>query len=70
MNHDQELMDVGVSLKILMVGYELEIRKLNDTKHRTEIIQEFDKAKHFMMKMSEYFDDLNSWFTAFGSPKE
>ena len=70
MNHDQELMDAKVSLKILLTGYELEIRKLKDTKHRTEIIQEYDKAKHFMLKMNEYLGDLNSWFTAFGSPEE
>ena len=70
MNHDQELMDVGVSLKILLTGYEIEIRKISNSKHRTEIVQEFDKAKHFMLKMSEHLDELNSWFTAFGAPEE
>ena len=70
MNHDQELMDVGVSLKILLAGYEIEIRKIEDSRHRPEIIQELDKAKHYMLKMSEHLDDLNRWFTAFGSPEE
>lgn len=70
MNHDDELMEVGISLKILLAGYEVEIKKINDSRHRSEIVQDLDKAKHYMLKMSEYLDDLNKWFTAFGSPEE
>lgn len=66
MNHDDELKNLGVALKILLIGYKMEIDKIKDPKQRTGLIQEFDKAKHFMYKMSKCFDDMNCFFTAFG----
>lgn len=66
MNHDDELKNLGIALKIILIGYEMEIRKITDPRHRAGVIQEFDKAKHFMLKMTKCFDDMNCWFTAFG----
>ena len=69
MNHDEELRNLGIALKILLYSYDYEISQIMDAKHRTELIQEFDKARHFMLKMTKCFDDMNCYFTAFGSPE-
>ena len=69
MNHDSELQILGLMLKVVLAKYDAEISMVN-TKHRTELIKEFEKAQHYMVKMTKIFDDLNEWFSAFGSPEE
>lgn len=66
MNHDNELMQLGTDLAIVLIMFENEIDRIKDGKKRTALIQEYDKAKHFMLKMTKCFDDMNCWFTAFG----
>ena len=55
MNHDEELRNLGIALKILLYSYDYEISQIMDAKHRTGLVQEFDKAKHFMLKMNSVF---------------
>lgn len=70
MNHDNDLKVLGLALKLVLSQYDAEIAQIKDPKHRPGVIQEFEKAQHYMIKMTQCFDDLNSWFTAFGSPEE
>ena len=70
MNHDNELRILGLALKLVLSQYDAEISMIKDPKHRSGVIQEFEKAQHFMIKMTQSFDDLNQWFTAFGAPEE
>lgn len=65
MNHDGDLKVLGLALKLVLSQYDAEIGMINP-KHRAGIIQEYEKAQHYMLKMTECFDYLNSWFTAFG----
>lgn len=67
MNHDEKLKNLGIALKIVLISYESEISQLKDPKHRAGLIQEFDKARHFMLKMTKCMDDMNCWFSAFGA---
>ena len=66
MNHDNDLKVLGLALKLVLAQYDAEIAQIKDPKHRIGVIQEFEKAQHYMIKMTKAFDDLNSWFTAFG----
>lgn len=66
MNHDSELQMLGLMLKVVLAKYDAEIAQITDAKHRSELIQEFDKAQHYMIKMTNKLDYLNQWFTAFG----
>ena len=66
MNHDNDLKVLGLALKLVLSQYDAEIQQIKDAKHRSGVIQEFDKAQHYMIKMTQCFDDLNQWFTAFG----
>ena len=66
MNHDCDLQILGLALKLVLSQYDAEISQINDPKHRSGVVQEFDKAQHYMIKMTQCFDDLNQWFTAFG----
>ena len=66
MNHDNDLKVLSLALKLVLSQYDAEICKITDPKHRNEVIQEFEKAQHYMLKMTQCFDDLNQWFTAFG----
>lgn len=66
MNHYDDLVVLELALKIVLSKYEAEITAIKDHKHRTELIQEFDKARHYMHKMAKYLNDMNCWFTAFG----
>jgi len=70
MNHDNDLKILSLALKLVLAQYDAEIAQINDPKHRPGVIQEFEKAQHYMIKMTQCLDDLNSWFTAFGSPEE
>lgn len=67
MNHDNELKTLGEVLKDISISYALEIAKIKDPKHRTELIQELEKMEHYMLKMTKCLDDMNCWFTAFGA---
>ena len=67
MNHDGELKVLGLVLKLVLSKYDAEIGLINDPKHRTGVIQEYEKAQHYMIKMTKCLDDLNEWFTAFGA---
>ena len=66
MNHDNELRILGLALKIVLIGLDDDIGKIKDPKHQCMIRQQFEKAQHWMIKMTETFDDLNEWLTAFG----
>ena len=66
MNHDTELKYLGKVLKIVLTQFDLEIDEIKDPKHRREVVQEFEKAQHYMIKMTMCLDDLNTWLTAFG----
>ena len=66
MNHDSELQMLGMMLKVVLAKYNAEIAQITDSKHRSEVIQEFDKAQHYMIKMTTVLEYLNQWFTAFG----
>lgn len=66
MNHDGDLKVLGLALKLVLSQYDAEISEIMDPKHRTQVIQEFEKAQHYMVKMTQVLDDLNCWFTAFG----
>ena len=66
MNHDEQLQQVGIWLKVIMNEYQFEIDNVKDPKQHAALIEEFDKAKHFMIKMGKYLDEMNCWFTAFG----
>ena len=66
MNHDNELRILGLSLKIVMAQIDADISKIQDPKHQVMMKQQFEKAQHWMIKMTEALDDLNDWLTAFG----
>ena len=66
MNHDGELRMLGLALKVVLAKFDADIGKITDARHLSEVKQGFDKAQHFMLKMSQAFDDLNAWLTAFG----
>ena len=66
MNHDNELKVLALALKLVLAQYDAEIAQIKDPKHRPGVIQEFEKAQHYMIKMAKIMDDLNQWFTAFG----
>ena len=66
MNHDGDLKVLSLALKLVLSQYDAEISQIKDAKHRTGVIQEFEKAQHYMLKMSKCLDDLNEWFSAFG----
>lgn len=66
MNHDDDLKVLSLALIRVLSQYDAEIGMIKDPKHRTGVIQEFEKAQHYMNKMTECFDDLNIWFSAFG----
>ena len=67
MNHDNDLKVLGLALKLVLSQYDAEIGLIKDPKHRTELNQEFEKAQHYMIKMTKCLDDMNCWFTAFGA---
>lgn len=66
MNHDNDLKILGLVLKLVLSQYDAEISHIKDPKHRSGVVQEFEKAQHYMIKMTTIMDDLNQWFTAFG----
>ena len=70
MNHDNELRILGHALKFVLVCFDADINEIKDPKHQIEVKQEFEKAQHWMIKMSQTFDDLNTWLTAFGPKVE
>ena len=70
MNHDGELRVLGAALKIVLVKFETDIDNIKDWKHRIEQKQNFDKMKHWMLKMSEELDYLNKWLTEFGGDEQ
>ena len=70
MNHDNELRILGQALKFVLVCFDADINKIKDPTHQIEVKQEFEKAQHWMIKMSQTFDDLNTWLTAFGPKVE
>ena len=70
MNHDNELRILGLSLKLVLAAIDADIANIKNPKHQIEVKQEFEKAQHWMVKMSQTFDDLNTWLTAFGPKVE
>jgi len=66
MNHDPELEKLATVLKISLIAFESEINQIADQKHRTDLIQTLDKAKHYMLKMYDSLDNVNQWLKAFG----
>lgn len=66
MNHDKDLKFLGLTLMVVLAHFDRDISKIKDPRHLCAVRQEFDKAQHFMLKMSQSFDDLNTWLTAFG----
>lgn len=70
MNHDNELRLLGLSLKIVLAQIDADISKIQDPKHQVMMKQQLEKAQHWMIKMTETFDDLNEWLTAFGPEVE
>ena len=66
MNHGNELEQLATVLKINIIMFEGEINQIKDQKHRIDLIQTLDKAKYYMLKMYDSFDNLNQWLTAFG----
>lgn len=66
MNHDPELQMLGMMLKVVLAKFNAEIAQIKDPKHRTALIQEFDKMQHYMLKMTKCLDDMNCWCSAFG----
>lgn len=66
MNHDNELRILGLSLKLILAAIDADIANIKDPKHQCMVRQQFEKAQHWMIKMTETFDDLNEWLTAFG----
>lgn len=67
MNHDAELKSLSSELQNVLSKYIDEIAIIKDPKHRIALIQEFEKAQHYMLKMSQCLDAMNCWFTAFGA---
>lgn len=70
MNHDNELRILGLSLKLVLARIDADISKIQDPKHQVMMKQQFEKAQHWMIKMTEALDDLNEWLTAFGPEVE
>lgn len=70
MNHDGELKVLGMALKRTIRAFTEDIGDIHSAKHRSEQIRELEKAVHYMLKMSEKFDDINEWLTAFGPGSE
>lgn len=70
MNHDEDLKNLGLALKIVLAKFNDEIHNIKDPKHRVEQIQQFDKICHFMVKMTLLMDEMNRWLSAFGDNNE
>ena len=70
MNHDKELRTLGFILKLVLIKFDHDIANIKDPKHQVAVKQEFEKAQHWMVKMTETLDDLNTWLTAFGPKVE
>lgn len=70
MNHDEDLKNLGLALKIVLAKFDNEIDKINNPKHKVYQRQEFDKICHYMVKMSLLMDEMNRWLTAFGDKDE
>lgn len=43
-----------------------EIGRIEDPKHRVEMIEEYDKAKHWASKWWHSMEDIDTWLNAFG----
>ena len=70
MNHDEDLKNLWLALKIVLAKFDGEIHNIKDPKHRVEQIQQFDKICHYMIKMTLLMDEMNRWLTAFGDKDE
>lgn len=43
-----------------------EILKISDPRHRTDLLQQLDKAMHWAIKWAEESYDINRWLNEFG----
>ena len=66
MNHDGELKVLGMALKRAIKAFDEDIKDICSAKHRDAEKKDLDLAVHYAIKMSEKFDELNRWLTAFG----
>lgn len=43
-----------------------EILKISDPRHRTDLLQQLDKARYWALKWAEESYDINRWLNEFG----